>query len=50
MVTVKIDIGIIDYERNFKELFPVFLKRMETVENQNLALRFLTKMGETEGF
>ena len=46
MVTVKIDIGKIDYEKNFKELFPVVMKKLEIVENKNLALRFLMKMGE----
>ena len=46
MITVKIDIGTIDYEKNFKELFPVAMKKLEMVENKNLALRFLMKMGE----
>lgn len=46
MITAKIDIGSIDYEKNFKELFPVMMKKLETVDNKNLALRFLMNMGE----
>lgn len=46
LITVKIEIGTIDYEKSFKELFPIAMKKLEMIENKNLVLRFLVKMGE----
>lgn len=46
MITIKIDIGTIDYEKNFKELFPIVMKRLEKTEDKNFLFRFLEKMGE----
>ncbi len=46
MVHVKIIISEIDYEKSFANLFPMALKKCSVIENPNMAVRFLKKMGD----
>lgn len=46
MVYAKIRIKEIDYEKSFANLFPMVLKKCSAIENPNMAIRFLKKMGD----
>ncbi len=46
MINAEITIRDIDYEKSFANLFPVGLEKCKEMENPNLAVRFLLKMGE----
>lgn len=46
MLTGTITIGKIDYEKSFRALFPILMEKLESMEDKNLAVRFLIKMGE----
>lgn len=46
MVNARIIIRDIDYEKSFANLFPIGLEKCRRMENPNLAIRFLLKMGD----
>lgn len=46
MVNVKIVISEVHYERSFANLFPIGMEKCRKMENPNLAVRFLLKMGD----
>lgn len=46
MINVRINISEIDYEKSFASLFPVGIEKCRKMENPNLAVRFLLKMGD----
>lgn len=46
MINAEITIRDIDYEKSFANLFPVGLEKCKKIENPNLAIRFLLKMGD----
>lgn len=46
MLYAKITIREIDYERSFENLFPMGMQKCRKMENPNLAVRFLLKMGD----
>lgn len=45
MINVRINISEIDYEKSFANLFPVGIEKCSKMDNPNLAVRFLLKMG-----
>lgn len=45
MVHAQITISEIDYEKSFANLFPMAIKKCNEIEQPNLAVRFLNKMG-----
>ena len=46
MVNVKIVISEIKYGKSRAELFPLGMEKCSKIENPNLAVRFLLKMGD----
>ena len=46
MINARITIHDIDYEKSFANLFPVGLEKCRKMEDPNLAIRFLLKMGD----
>ena len=46
MINVRINISEIDYEKSFANLFPVGIEKCRKMDNPNLAVRFLLKMGD----
>lgn len=46
MISVKITISEIDYEKSFVNLFPIGMQKCREIENPNLAVRFLLKTGD----
>lgn len=46
MISVKITISEIDYEKNFSNMFPIGIQKCRKMENPNLAVRFLLKTGD----
>lgn len=46
MINVRINISEIDYEKSFANFFPVGIEKCRKMENPNLAVRFLLKMGD----
>lgn len=46
MINAKIVIKDIQYEKSFENLFPMGMEKCKKMENPNLAVRFLLKMGD----
>ena len=46
MINVEIVIKDIQYEKSFEKLFPMGIEKCKKMENPNLAVRFLLKMGD----
>lgn len=46
MINAKIIIKEIQYEETFQNLFPMAMKKCKSMQNPNLAIRFLLKMGD----
>lgn len=47
MINARINISEIEYEKSLANLFPIGLEKCRKMENPNLAIRFLLKMGDT---
>lgn len=45
MISVKITIKEIHYEKSFESLFPMGMQKLQKVDDPNLSIRFLLKMG-----
>lgn len=46
MINAKIIVSEIDYEKSFANLFPIAIKKCSGIENPNMPIRFLKKMGD----